>query len=1387
MMSMNKLMNGLEDVRKASDENEMPEEEADDVVDEDVIVEDAMDGGQDAGKWVFDESVAPKNDRDFQKLLIKSWELFDEDLAPESKDEEVTLKTTTHTKSRTSTGSHDSSQGNRPPGSRSFHTSRQILRGIKPRAPSKNKGKNPKYNEGAAMSRAVKVKTLKYAGGKRTDVSTKHARPPLYVDRFRQQTQSLVKQVVLPTNKEIMDHITKTDGGHIHVPIEASVSVGDIVEMRVMLSSNPSMEFGSSVMLCAVAQKTTGRFHFMTIADRGRVLGSREKTIGFVAKGMMFDEMLLRDSGVSSDDIARMLAFKDELQAYEAEHGKHALTSALEATRLQQAHNQSVPQSTKSSYFGESNGDAQEEAALVDDEFAAPQVFASDSGLSAAGDPATAVVADDLEAGSGEEDNMELLLRIMPHVLQTCKEKALRLMRSHYRELNGYWAIALAQGKTSVTLDSLAELIFKTDDDQPISEYARLATYMHLINDTLHFIPSPNNLFVTNTYSLRSSKEVESIDHVRDMIRSNAPPFKRFIEKARKLVAFSYAHMRSEPSRAALSPDMASLEKSMKCDLTGRDMKPEFIESWDAVVDQVPSEQELAGITFDSDDQLFIDILCRFVHNHNVGYAYTENLYRGLVPPIVKKMNCYDGSDMAVVTRFLVDLGVWPHWYNPTLNARMLPYGSTTTEKQVSELSSVAATCTQLYFKGDSAVIDSAQADSAPASDEMLSKIADNAPLKAPWRPDLKEKSTPITQSSAGVGIIDRTRFYGRDICEDIRHDFGDLPVYTIDSAATKDVDDGVSIETVAGPDGKPHVWLHIHVADPTSVIHPGHVVADAASESMTTLYYPEAIQHMLPFDLVSQKLSVVRRSDGSPVNTMTFSVRIGDDGDIADYKVRPGLVRNITAAPYELVDRYLSYKLTRKSINSFAKLQGSIRSKTMVHPFVLTEGDWRRYGEDCGELPDAAVKELQAIQETIARHEVFRVQCGAMSSFAESLDVGINLDSDAQTTSLDKPRFLIDRIGRSDHGALAYPRIWQSYSEEAMSPAHMLVAELMVIAGRVATRYAMEHGHRGRDSVGAGSELDPVPLLYRVQQPPDLAMLNGCSPDMPLAFDNMTADEAQSAETVWNAVQSMSKSNHGHVSSKAFDEVRHMLNPGVLSEHPGPHVISGIRDKYGYTRISSPLRRMDDLVNHWQLKAQLLAEHGDARDRAPWFWNRADIARLAPIVFRGQFLANQIMSASNEFWAMTAMQRMDFEARRGRLQPPPPGFYDTSSEHYRDLPWAYYDPRNPGPLVWTGLVDNRDALRPFISLVMRSGIGARAMLMPRPLDPAMLPFAGTKLRVHIMSVNPAINSLLVKLAPEEYQPAETPRFWKSEFALSMPYNKMSNMMMLPENMRESK
>ncbi|KAJ2514303.1 3'-5' RNA exonuclease complex component, partial [Coemansia sp. RSA 2049] len=459
-------------------------------------------------------------------------------------------------------------------------------------------------------------------------------------------------------------------------------------------------------------------------------------------------------------------------------------------------------------------------------------------------------------------------------------------------------------------------------------------------------------------------------------------------------------------------------------------------------------------------------------------------------------------------------------------------------------------------------------------------------------------KEHVLTTAMDGKRVFKASEFYDHDICKAIRHDFGDMPVYTIDSSDTRDVDDGVSIEKIKGPDGNFKTWLHIHIADPTALIHPGHIITESAIRSPQSIYIPEMTINMIPKNLLEAKLSLGSRSKGMPTYTMTFSVCLSDDGNIAEYKVQPGVVHNITAVPYDVLDQFADFNLCNHVYSSFEDIQSKKRHSTFIHPFMKEDSDSFENIGDPSKLPTRVVPDLLSMQKVAMCHFRYRVGQGSFTRVLTELDIEVGHDGRMEQPGPDigsVPAFLSSRFTADKYDWKMFPKIKSVSDLHSYTPSHVFVGELMIMAGRVAAKFCHD-------------------------------------------------------------------------------------------------------------------RRLD-----------------------PWYWS----------------------------------------------QHPPPGFYDPKSPYYQDTPWAYYNPQKPGPLVWTATVDNRSELRPFISLVI-DNIAIRAMLVPRPIDQEKLPFAGTKVRVQVIGVEPHRQMLIVKLAPEELQPAETPRFWDSKHAVNYLTSELSHLQLLP-------
>jgi len=92
------------------------------------------------------------------------------------------------------------------------------------------------------------------------------------------------------------------------------------------------------------------------------------------------------------------------------------------------------------------------------------------------------------------------------------------------------------------------------------------------------------------------------------------------------------------------------------------------------------------------------------------------------------------------------------------------------------------------------------------------------------------------------------------DVLGGLRKDWGSLPVYCIDDIDASEIDDGVSIEPADSAD---EFWIHVHVADPASMIEPRSIIAKKAKSVTTSVYLPDRTISMLPGDIVREYISL--------------------------------------------------------------------------------------------------------------------------------------------------------------------------------------------------------------------------------------------------------------------------------------------------------------------------------------------------------------------------------------------------------------------------------------------------------------------------------------------------------------------------------------------------
>ena len=128
------------------------------------------------------------------------------------------------------------------------------------------------------------------------------------------------------------------------------------------------------------------------------------------------------------------------------------------------------------------------------------------------------------------------------------------------------------------------------------------------------------------------------------------------------------------------------------------------------------------------------------------------------------------------------------------------------------------------------------------------------------------------------------------------RMDLRAIPIFTIDSAETKDIDDAISLQKLE--DGG--YELGVHIADVSHYVRPGSALDNEAFERATSIYYADKVIPMLPTQLSNGICSLNPEED-----RLAFSclMRLDSEGDIHGYHFVKTVIRSRVKGVYKEIN----------------------------------------------------------------------------------------------------------------------------------------------------------------------------------------------------------------------------------------------------------------------------------------------------------------------------------------------------------------------------------------------------------------------------------------------------------------------------------------------------
>ncbi len=284
-------------------------------------------------------------------------------------------------------------------------------------------------------------------------------------------------------------------------------------------------------------------------------------------------------------------------------------------------------------------------------------------------------------------------------------------------------------------------------------------------------------------------------------------------------------------------------------------------------------------------------------------------------------------------------------------------------------------------------------------------------------------------EEEAAAVAAERTQL-DPDAAVGLRRDLRKLKVYTIDSASTSEIDDGLSVEVIPGSPHRTRYWIHIADADrwaPRS-----SDLIKAAKRRSTSLYIPTGSFPMFPSWVSAGCMSLTAQRDAV---ALSLGVELDEDGAILLDSIRltPSLVR-------------VAYRLSYDDVDEMLEEGVGYREEWQLGALLAAANKRRQYRRSNGSSESMISTPVPIGSISVKPDRLCEDGCNVQLSVDVSHNAGSN-----QTALNPNP----------------------SYREAvSVSSSNLLVTEMMILAGEALARWA--------------NEKPDLPLPYRGQAAPE-------------------------------------------------------------------------------------------------------------------------------------------------------------------------------------------------------------------------------------------------------------------------------------------------------------
>ena len=272
-------------------------------------------------------------------------------------------------------------------------------------------------------------------------------------------------------------------------------------------------------------------------------------------------------------------------------------------------------------------------------------------------------------------------------------------------------------------------------------------------------------------------------------------------------------------------------------------------------------------------------------------------------------------------------------------------------------------------------------------------------------------------------------KFEGAEVSEkdcEGRMDLRTLPIFTIDSAETKDIDDAISLTRTS--DGG--FELGVHIADVSNYVKPGTELDNEAFSRATSVYYADQVVPMLPKALSNGICSL---NENELRLAFSCLMRLDKDGNLTDYRFVKSIIRSRVKGVYSEINALLAgtadaeikakYADVIDQLPAMKELYGHrARLRKERGCMDIESGEVKLILDENGRCIDVKKRTSGESESMIEEFMLLANQCAAHFARVKQIPFVYRVHEEPNAEKLERLHALLQACGINDHFAKDVP-----------------------------------------------------------------------------------------------------------------------------------------------------------------------------------------------------------------------------------------------------------------------------------------------------------------------------------------------------------------------------